>query len=160
MTIVCDTSPLLLFARADRLELLSTLYQTGVVPGGVLQEINVRADDPAQQVRACLRRDAFRQKTAREQDLEAVQQHMGRGERAAIALAHELDAGLVVLDDEEGRKEARRHGLSVTGSIGILIEAQEQDIIASLRRELDRLIDEGLWIDERLYDRVLREYET
>jgi predicted nucleic acid-binding protein len=85
---------------------------------------------------------------------------MGRGERAAIALAHELDAGLVVLEDEEGRKEARRHGLSVTGSIGILIEAQEQDIIASLRRELDRLIDEGLWIDERLYDRVLREYET
>jgi hypothetical protein len=83
---------------------------------------------------------------------------MGRGERAAIALAHELDAGLVVLEDEEGRKEARRHGLSVTGSIGILIEAKEQDIIASLRHELDRLIDEGLWIDERLYDRVLREY--
>ena len=64
----------------------------------------------------------------------------------------------MVLDDEQGRNEARQHGLSVTGSIGILIEAKERDIIASMRRELDRLVDEGLWIDERLYERVLREY--
>ena len=160
MTIVCDTSPLLMFARADRLDLLSVLYQTVVVPGVVLQEINVQADDPARRIWACIRGEAFRQKTAREQDLDAVREHMGRGERAAIALARGLDADLVVLDDEQGRKEARRHGLSVIGSIGVLIEAKERDVIASMRRELDRLIDEGLWIDERLYDRVLQEYET
>ena len=40
MTIVCDTSPLLLFARADRLGLLPALYQRVVVPGAVLQEVN------------------------------------------------------------------------------------------------------------------------
>ena len=52
MTIVCDTSPLLLLARADRLELLSTLYQTVVVPGAVLQEVNVQADEPARRIQA------------------------------------------------------------------------------------------------------------
>ena len=92
MTIVCDTSPLLLFARAGRLDLCSTLYQTVIVPGAVLEEITVQADDPAGQIRACLQRDAFRQKTAREQDLEAVRTHMGRGERAALARARAMDS--------------------------------------------------------------------
>ena len=98
-------------------------------------------------------------KEARGKSLDAVVEDMGRGERAAIALARELDAELVVLDDEQGRTEARRHGLSITGSIGILIEAKERDVIASMRRELDRLVEEGLWIDEQLYDWVLREHE-
>ena len=159
MTIVCDTSPLLLFARADRLRLLPALYQTVVVPGAVLQEVNVQADEPARQIQVHVQQDVFQRKEARGRSLDAVGENMGRGERAAIALARELDAELVVLDDEQGRKEARRHGLSVTGSIGILIEAKERDVIASMRRELDRLVEEGLWIDEQLYDRVLREHE-
>ena len=159
MTIVCDTSPLLLFARADRLGLLPALYQTVVVPGAVLQEVNVQADEPARRIQAHVQKDVFQRKEVRGRSLDAVVENIGRGERAAIALARELDAELVVLDDEQGRKEARRHGLSVTGSIGILIEAKERDVIASMRRELDRLVEEGLWIDEQLYDRVLREHE-
>ena len=159
MTIVCDTSPLLLFARADRLGLLPALYQRVVVPGAVLQEVNVQADEPARQIQVHVQQDVFQRKEARGKSLDAVVEDMGRGERAAIALARELDAELVVLDDEQGRTEARRHGLSITGSIGILIEAKERDVIASMRRELDRLVEEGLWIDEQLYDRVLREHE-
>ena len=159
MTIVCDTSPLLLFARADRLGLLSALYQRVVVPGAVLQEVNVQADEPARQIQVHVQQDVFQRKEAQGRSLDAVGENMGRGERAAIALARELDAELVVLDDEQGRTEARRHGLSITGSIGILIEAKERDVIASMRRELDRLVGEGLWIDEQLYDRVLREHE-
>ncbi|WP_423824458.1 DUF3368 domain-containing protein [Salinibacter ruber] len=61
-------------------------------------------------------------------------------------------------DDERGRKEARRHGLNVTGATGVLIEAKERALISSMRSELDRLVEAGLWIDESLYDRVLREY--
>jgi predicted nucleic acid-binding protein len=159
MTIVCDTSPLLLFARADRLGLLPALYQRLVVPGAVLQEVNVQADEPARQIRVHVQQDVFQRKEAQGRSLDALGENMGRGERAAIALARELDAELVVLDDEQGRKEARRHGLSITGSIGILIEAKERDVIASVRRKLDRLVEEGLWIDEQPYDRVLREHE-
>lgn len=159
MTIVCDTSPLLLFARADRLGLLPALYQRVVVPGAVLQEVNVQADEPARQIQVHVQQDVFQRKEAQGRSLDAVGENMGRGERTAIALARELDAELVVLDDEQGRTEARRHGLSITGSIGILIEAKERDVIASMRRELDRLVEEGLWIDEQLYDRVLREHE-
>ena len=130
-----------------------------VVPGAVLQEVNVQADEPARQIQVHVQQDVFQRKEAQGRSLDAVGENMGHGERAAIALARELDAELVVLDDEQGRTEARRHGLSITGSIGILIEAKERDVIASMRRELDRLVEEGLWIDEQLYDRVLREHE-
>jgi len=46
MTVVCDTSPLLLPARTDRLRLLPTLYQTVFVPDAVLRELSVQADSP------------------------------------------------------------------------------------------------------------------
>jgi len=105
----------------------------------------------------------FHRREARDRELDAVDENMGTGERAAIALARETEADLVVLDDERGRKEARRHGLDVTGALGVLIEAKEQDLVSSMRRELDRLVEAGLWIDEgrpagRPCDRVLREY--
>ncbi len=46
----------------------------------------------------------------------------------------------------------------MTGATGVLIEAKERALISSMRSELDRLVEAGLWIDESLYDRVLREY--
>ncbi len=100
---------------------------------------------------------------ARDEMLREVEETMGAGERAAIAIARDLGADLVVLDDEWGRKEARRHGLkrhglNVTGAIGVLIEAKERALVSSMRSELDRSVEAGLWIDESLYDRVLREY--
>lgn len=159
MTVVCDTSPLLLLARTDRLRLLLTLYSTIVVPNAVLREIRVREDVPAQRVHAFLEQSHCRRTEAREEVLDDVEETMGTGERAAIAVALETGADLVILDDERGRTEARRHGRSVTGTIGVLAEAKEHGLIASMRSELDRLVEAGLWIDESLYEQVLQEYE-
>jgi predicted nucleic acid-binding protein len=52
-------------------------------------------------------------------------------EREAIALALEAGADLVILDDQRGRRIAREKGLSVTGTVGVLIEARGQDMISS-----------------------------
>ncbi len=168
MTVVCDTSPLLLLARADRLHLLRALYSTVVVPDEVLQEIRVQQDTPARDIQAYTEHPHVQRMEARDEMLREVEETMGAGERAAIAIARDLGADLVVLDDEWGRKEARRHGLkrhglkrhglNVTGAIGVLIEAKERALVSSMRSELDRLVEAGLWIDESLYDRVLREY--
>jgi len=84
---------------------------------------------------------------------------MGPGERTAIALGLELDPDLVLLDDQEGRRIARAHDLTVTGTIGVLVEAREQEHVTSLRRELDRLVDAGLWIGEAFYERLVEEFD-
>ena len=158
MTVVCDTSPLLLLARAERLDLLPVLYSTVVVPEEVLREIRVQRDAPAREIQAYAEHPHVQPTDARNEVLKEVEETIGSGERAAIAIALDRGADLVVLDDERERKEARRHGLGVTGAIGVLIEAKEQDFVSSMRRELDRLLEAGLWIDQSLYDRVLQEY--
>ncbi len=70
----------------------------------------------------------------------------------------EAKADLIILDDKEGRRVARSKGLRVTGTLGLLIEARERGLIPSIRRELDRLIEAGIWINEALYHRILQEF--
>jgi uncharacterized protein len=60
----------------------------------------------------------------------------------------------VILDDQLGRRVSRENGLSITGTVGVLIEAKEQEIIISVRRELDNLIEVGMWINEAFYRRI------
>ena len=54
----------------------------------------------------------------------------------------------MVLDDQQGRRVARERALSVTGTVGLLIEARGRGMIPSVRGELDHLIEAGMWIDE------------
>jgi predicted nucleic acid-binding protein len=42
------------------------------------------------------------------------------GERAVIALAESRDADLLVIDERAGAEIARRKGLAVTGTLGVL----------------------------------------
>ncbi len=38
------------------------------------------------------------------------------------------------------------------------VEARERGLIPSLRQELDRLIEAGMWIHEVFYPRILQEF--
>lgn len=158
MRVVCDTSPLILLSKIRRLDLLDELYEEVIIPSSVLDEVGAKPGKEAEQIRALLQNPKFQLRKAMKRTLEGLPPELGRGEREAIALALETTADLVVLDDQQGRCIAREGGLSVTGTVGILIEARERGIIPSVRRELDRLIEAGMWIDELFYHRILREF--
>jgi len=49
-----------------------------------------------------------------------LQPQLGSGERSCIALAV-YRQGLFVCDDAQARREAQRHGVTVTGTIGVLV---------------------------------------
>jgi predicted nucleic acid-binding protein len=73
-----------------------------------------------------------------------------------IALAVELTASLVLLDETEARRVASLYGLSKTGAIGALIRARLEGKLETLRPELDKLRTEaGFWIEEKLYHQAL-----
>ena len=57
----------------------------------------------------------------------------GRGEKHAIALALELSA-LVVLDDKRARNYARRIGVRLTGTLGVLLRLHRTGLAT---RDLD-----------------------
>jgi predicted nucleic acid-binding protein len=65
----------------------------------------------------------------------------GRGETEAIALALDLSA-LVVLDDKRARSYARRVGLRLTGTLGILLRLHRLGLASRGLEEDLRLLDE------------------
>jgi hypothetical protein len=124
-----------------------------------LDEIQARPGKETKAIRALLQNEPVEIKQASQVVLKRVPADLGTGERAAIALAIETKADLVILDDQQGRRIAQERDLSITGTIGVLIEAHGRNMIPSLPRELDRLIETGMWIDEVFYQRILQEFE-
>jgi predicted nucleic acid-binding protein len=111
VNVVCNTSPLLVLAKIQRLGLLTQLYARLVIPGAVFDEIGAKADDAAAQMQALVATPRVTVQRATPQTLVALPVDLGAGEREAIALALETAADLVVLDDQAGRRLARARGL-------------------------------------------------
>jgi predicted nucleic acid-binding protein len=55
--------------------------------------------------------------------------HLDLGESEAIALAEEIHADVVLMDDQAGRREAARRGLRVAGTLSILDEAEQAGLV-------------------------------
>jgi predicted nucleic acid-binding protein len=75
---------------------------------------------------------------------------------AAIALALENRADLVLLDERKGRKVARRLGLSVRGTLGVLVEAKKRGHVALVGPVLDRLVRAGFRVSDAVKDEIRR----
>ncbi|MGH9665919.1 MAG: DUF3368 domain-containing protein, partial [Bryobacteraceae bacterium] len=60
----------------------------------------------------------------------ALVKSLDRGEAAAIQLAGELKADLLLIDERTGREEATRRGIPVVGGLGVLQEAFRRGLVA------------------------------
>lgn len=154
MKVVPNTSPLIFLSKIDRLSILNQIYTKIIVPQSVVNELSVKPEEknPLQNL---LKRGNFLQKTASRKYIQKISPDLGAGERETLALGLETNADLVIIDELQGRNVARDHNLSFTGTIGVLIEAHEREIIPSVQKELDRLIESGMWIDETFYNTIL-----
>ncbi len=78
------------------------------------------------------------------------------GEANAIALALELQADDLLIDERLGRQEAKRLGRSIIGILGILITAKQRQLIPKVQPIMDALISQASFrISPQLYQQVL-----
>ncbi len=80
------------------------------------------------------------------------------GESAAIALAIERKANLLLLDETDARNLAEFYNLTKTGVLGILMRAKKRSLIKQIKPMLAKLrIEAHFWIKPDLYDAILSE---
>ena len=78
------------------------------------------------------------------------------GERAAIALAHALGAGLLLIDDRAGVTAARARGFRVTGTLGVLADAAWEGLL-DLVAAFAALRGTNFYAPPALFDMLLAE---
>lgn len=158
MSAVSNSSALINLARIGRLDILQQLYVEVTIPGAVWHEVVIEG---AGQQGADTVKDATWIKTSAVTNKElvrALQQELDAGEAEAIALALEIGAKLLLMDDHLGRQTARHLGLRYTGLIGVLIEAKKKGLFSSVKPQIDKLREvAGFRISEELYLRVLQD---
>ncbi|KAM3102565.1 DUF3368 domain-containing protein [Phormidesmis sp. 146-12] len=157
MIIVSDTSPINNLAAINQLHLLHQLYGTVLIPEAVYRELT----DPSFPVAGAIEVQTFdwiqTRAVSNRAIVEALSNELDVGEAEAVALAVEVQADQMLIDERRGRLVAARLNLRYVGILGVLVEAKGQGLIVEVRPLLDALINQaGFWVAEPLYNSVLR----
>lgn len=87
-------------------------------------------------------------------DLPGLPHGLHRGERQVITLAR-LRGCIALLDENDAREVAKRLGLRVHGTLGLLLAAKAKGLIPSVRPVLEELLANGFRARADLLARVL-----
>ena len=141
MLAVSNTSPISNLASIGRLELLKAQFSTIWIPDAVANELAAHPDPAARDaIQNALGEEWLRIKTTQDSRLlQLLLLQLHRGEAEAIALATDLKADIVLIDEQEGRQLASRTGFAVTGVLGILLRAKQTGEIRAIKPEIDLL---------------------
>jgi uncharacterized protein len=140
--VISDTSVITNLAAIQHLYLLPQLYNQIIIPEAVYREL-VDIDPP---VPGTLEIQAASWVEIRQVVNRGVVERLQRdvrldlGESEAIALALELNADLLLIDERRGRAEADRLGIRITGVLGILVESKRQNLIIAVKPLVNSLI--------------------
>ncbi len=155
MIVVADTSPINYLVLIGHVEILPHFYGRILVPPTVWKELHdintpdlVRAW--ASRVPAWLERPPLHSEPDRPLNF------LDRVEREAIALAEELGAERMIVDETLAREEARRRNLSVIGTLGVLRNAARVNLL-DLPEALSKLQKTNFYVTPELIRSLLDE---
>jgi predicted nucleic acid-binding protein len=140
MIVVADASPLNYLIQVEADILLQKLFGQVFVPTAVIAELGHPAA-PQSVATWLLRVPPWIEIWTPQKREDPALQRLDPGEREAILLAQEQQAELLLIDERLGRAEARRRGISTTGTLGVLLIAGERKLVDALSI-FRRLIDE------------------
>jgi len=166
--VLCDAGPLITLGKLNRLEVLAELYGEVRIPSPVYDEVVTtglaKGASDAMTVRLFIQQRKWPIVNVPQAALASYAPSvvLDAGERAVLALAQTMRYPLVLIDDEVARSEARRLGLPLRGTLGILVQACREKILSLALTEIlihEISIRRDIWISGKLCEQVLSELQ-
>lgn len=160
MPVISNTSPLLNLAIIEHLFLLPQQFGQVYIPLAVLAELKITENLPGSSALQTAINDGWLvTQTVKDTALVSLlRRDLHQGESEAIALAVELSADKILLDEKEARQAARALGLSITGILGILLRGWHEGSVSSIKALIERLQqDANFRIAPALLTQILQE---
>jgi predicted nucleic acid-binding protein len=154
MLVVADSSPLVILVNIGQISVLPTLFGEVAIPSQVAAEL--RANNRPVAVREFI---ATGPRWLVERTPKAIEPiaALHAGELAAISLARELKADLLLIDEMRGRKAAAERNIPLTGTIGVLEFAADRGLL-DLATAFEAVKQTDFWISDALLDQRLQLY--
>jgi predicted nucleic acid-binding protein len=151
VTVVSNSSPLIILAKLECFELLNRLFPILYISAEVQHEVVVSgAGLPGASEVAKAEWIEVKQLQNRADLLAAQEKYaLGVGELSTILLAKEIQVSAVLLDDYHARKLARAEGLEVRGTVGLLETFYLRGHFPDLRAAFQQLLSHS-YIDQQL----------
>ena len=148
-----NASPLIILSRISRLDFLESLAVTVLIPQAVIAEVGAGLNrDPT----AATTLQWARGRIVPNLPLPVTVAAWGLGAGESQVIAHCLgNARTAVLDDQAGRACARAQGVSVIGTLGVILLAQQRGLIGQARPWVMQAQVAGLFLDPALIAKVL-----
>ena len=155
--VIADTGPINYLILIEQIDILPALFQRVVLPAAVRDELKSRKAPPLVQ-QWITNPPSWAEVHEGPHAHDPAMANLDDGEEAAIALAIELHADLILMDDREGVRVARSKGFRVTGTLGILAMAAEHQLL-NLREAFNRLKQTSFHYQQELLDDFLAQIE-
>ncbi|MGO8765988.1 MAG: DUF3368 domain-containing protein [Limisphaerales bacterium] len=161
MQVVSNTSPISNLAIIGRLEFLRRRYSIVSIPPAVADELAALSHPAGLKcVQAALADRWLVVEPVEKAVFRPLPFPLDAGETAAIALACQIKAGVLLMDEKRGREAARHCGLVVAGVLGELVHAKLAGWIPNIRGEIERLrMDARFFVDSTVERFILSQVD-
>jgi len=151
--VVSNTTPIISLSSIGKLEILNELFEEVIIPEAVYNELKTKKRYGYNEVEA----DYIKVKSIKGKKYrDLLLSQMDLGEAETIVLATELNADIVLIDDNIGYKIAKNSGFFVIRTLSVLLKAKDQGIINGIKPLLDEMISKGRWYSKKVYNHVLK----
>lgn len=151
--VVANTTPLIALTNTGHLNLLRELYGEILIPQAVMDEIKSEpaksAVEQSDWIKVCSIADDSPKKLFRAR--------LHAGEVEVMILAGEINADLLIIDDNAAKKTAKYLGMNVTGTLGVLLRAKREGRLTAVKPVLVALRADGMFISDEIVSYVLKE---
>ena len=154
--VVSDTTPLHYLILVGQDSVLEKLYGQVIVPPAVLQELNHQA--APQKILGWAKSPPVWLTVQTPAEIPPRFDNLDFGERQALALAKEIKAELVLLDDKVARRFAESESMKVKGTLGIVADAAKAGLL-DFRQTVKTLQQTTMHLEPQLVELIIAEYE-